>query len=755
MRNDGGGGSAPGEAQAGDTRSESKATKQTEAQDASWTAAGAHQSKPHPTRFAGAARRGFATFPLAARSKRPVPGEKWEAYRDNPLTAEQAAELDATDRNVAIITGAASEVFVLDLDGPEAERIAAERGWTAPTLTVATGNGLHFYYQMPDFEVRNSAGKLAEHVDVRGEGGYVVGPGSIHPDGHLYTLLEGADAPAVPPAALVDALRPKARGQRSGGNASGARRSGEVEALLGELRAAREGTRNAEANRITFRIGQLVAAGRIAIGEAEDRLREVCEDIGLEPAEIDHILPRVIEEGMAQPRNSDGDEPISQVVMARVWCDRHGQGRRHDHTRGQWMVAEKSSGVWHADESRAVFHEIGGAVHELGGGAARYSCASFIKGTETLAAALPAVAVTHDAFDRDPLMLGTPDGPVDLRTGRLLPPDPSLLISKCTSVAPRNGDAPKWRDFLMQSTGGDALMIEFLQRVWGYMLTGLTIEQALFFIYGDGGNGKGVFINVGRRIMGDYAVTSAMETFTVSRNERHSTELAMLRGARAVLASETEKGKKWAESRIKQLTGNDEITARFMRQDNFTFTPEFKLFIIGNFHPALDTVDDAMRRRFNIIPFTRKPLVVNPRLEEELEAEFPQILRWMIDGCLKWQRDGLQRPQAVVEATDDYFEEQDLFGQWLEEFCLFDPGHRAATNDLFHNWSLFADEVKEDAGSIKSFGSMLTKRGFVPGRETGGKRLRFWKGLKLQTVTEPGTGAQRVKTPRDAAGEAM
>jgi P4 family phage/plasmid primase-like protien len=702
-------------------------------------------------------RRGFAAFPLAARSKRPVPGEKWESYRDNPLTAEQAAELDATDRNVAIITGAASGIFVLDLDGPEAERVAAEKGWIADTLTVATGKGRHLYYQMPDFEVRNSAGKLAEHVDIRGSGGYVVAPGSVHPDGHRYELIDGADAPAVPPAALVDALRPPARGRRSGGNRGGnrSRGAGEVEALLGELRAAREGTRNAEANRIAFRIGQLVAAGRIEVGEAEDRLREVCEEIGLEPAEIDHILPRVIEEGMSSPRNSDGDEPISQVVMARVWCDRHGHGRRHDHTRGQWMIADRASGIWRADESRAVFHEIGAAVHELGGGAARYSCASFIKGTETLAAALPGVAVTHDAFNGDPLMLGTPDGPVDLRTGKLLPPDPSLLISKNTSVAPRAGDAPKWREFLNQSTGGDALMVEFLQRVWGYMLTGLTIEQALFFIYGDGGNGKGVFINVGRRIMGDYAVTSAMETFTVSRNERHSTELAMLRGARAVLASETEKGKKWAESRIKQLTGNDEITARFMRQDNFTFTPEFKLFIIGNFHPALDTVDDAMRRRFNIIPFTRKPPVVNPRLEEELEAEFPQILRWMIDGCLKWQRDGLKRPQAVVEATNDYFEEQDLFGQWLEDFCVVDPGHQAATNDLYHNWSLFAEEVKEDAGSIKSFGSMLTKRGFVPGRETGGKRLRFWKGLKLQTVTEPGTGAQRVKTPRDAVGEAM
>jgi putative DNA primase/helicase len=525
--------------------------------------------------------------------------------------------------------------------------------------------------------------------------------------------------------------------------------------VLHDLRNARKGTRNDAANAAAFRLGQLAAVNRVDAREAEVRLREVCEAIGLEPSEIDHIIPRVIEEGMNQPRNSDGEEPISQVVMAGVWQQRHGHNRRHDHTSGQWMLADPESGVWHCDKQRIVYHEMGRVVHEIGGGAARYSNSSFIRGAETLAAALPGIATTHEAFDRDPLILSTPRGPVDLRSGNLMPPDPALLLSKSTSVAPAPGEPTKYLEFLMQSTGQDALMVEFLQRMWGYLLTGLTIEQALFFIYGDGGNGKGVFINIGRRIMGDYAVTSAMETFTVSRNERHPTELAMLRGSRAVMASETEKGKRWAESRIKQLTGNDEITARFMRQDNFSFTPEFKLLIIGNFHPALDTVDDAMRRRFNIIPFTRKPDTVNPRLEQELEAEFPQILQWMIDGCVKWQKTGLQRPQAVVEATADYFQDQDLFGQWLEEFCEVDRAHRAATNDLFHSWSGFAAEMKEEAGSIKGFGNLLTKRGFVPGRETSGARLRFWKGLRLQMVTDPKSGVSRPKSPRDSVGEAM
>ncbi|WP_298813194.1 phage/plasmid primase, P4 family [uncultured Sphingomonas sp.] len=441
--------------------------------------------------------------------------------------------------------------------------------------------------------------------------------------------------------------------------------------------------------------------------------------------------------------------------MANIWVERHGRDRRYDHDSGRWMRVDRSSGIWLADECRATFHEIGTVVHEIGGGVSRYSNAGFIGGAETLARSLPAVAVTQQHFDSDKMLLGTPAGPVDLRTGKLLPPNPALLISKATTVAPAPGQPTRWLDFLMQSTGQDALMVEFLQRVLGYMLTGLTIEQALFFIYGDGGNGKGVFINVSSRIMGDYAVTTAMETFTASRNEQHPTGLAMLRGARMATASETEQGRPWAESRIKQATGGDVISARFMRQDFFSYVPEFKLLIIGNFHPVLHTVDDAMKRRFNIIPFTRKPDVPNPHLEQELEEEFPQILSWMIEGCLKWQQDGLRRPEAVIGATADYFQDQDVFGQWLEEFCETGPGCAATSQELFHNWTLFAEDMGEEPGTMKGFGGLMSKRGFVSARATSGNRSRFWKGLKLQTVADPRTGAQVAKTPRHVSQEAL
>jgi putative DNA primase/helicase len=223
-----------------------------------------------------------------------------------------------------------------------------------------------------------------------------------------------------------------------------------------------------------------------------------------------------------------------------------------------------------------------------------------------------------------------------------------------------------------------------------------------------------------------------METFTASKSDKHPTDLAMLRGARLVTASETEEGKAWAESRIKQMTGGDPITARFMRQDFFTYTPEFKLTIIGNHKPVLKNIDDAARRRFNIIPFTRKPVAPDKELENKLRAEWPGILRWMIDGCLDWQKNGLVRPNSIVTATNAYFADQDLLGQWLEEKCdvdLDNPELWDRSNALYDSWSQYAEAAGEFAGNIRSFAEAVRKRGFESFRKSD---ARGFKGVRLK-----------------------
>jgi putative DNA primase/helicase len=241
-------------------------------------------------------------------------------------------------------------------------------------------------------------------------------------------------------------------------------------------------------------------------------------------------------------------------------------------------------------------------------------------------------------------------------------------------------DCPIWTRFLTESAGGDAELVRFLQQWCGYSLTGAIREHALVFVYGGGGNGKGVFMNTVSGIMGEYATMAAMDTFTASRSDKHPTDLARLKGARLVTASETEKGHSWAEARIKALTGGDKIAARFMRQDFFEFQPQFKLVVIGNHKPVLHNVDDAARRRFNIVPFIRKPETPDRQLEQKLQGEWPAILRWMIEGCLDWQRNGLVRPASVKETTEAYFSDQDLLGQWQAEKCDAEPTNNSKSD---------------------------------------------------------------------------
>jgi putative DNA primase/helicase len=298
------------------------------------------------------------------------------------------------------------------------------------------------------------------------------------------------------------------------------------------------------------------------------------------------------------------------------------------------------------------------------------------------------------------------------------------------------GDPPPvlWLDFLQTTTAGNHDLIGYLQRVCGYCMTGCINEHVLFFIYGPGGNGKSTFVNALAGILGEYAVAAPLGTFVATRNIGHPCDLAMLRGARLVTVSETDEGRAWDEAKIKQLTGGDPVTARFMRRDFFTYRPTFKLMIVGNHKPSLRNVDDATRRRFHIIPFTKKPPVPDKFLEDTLKAEWPQILRWMLEGCLEWLKQGLNPPAVVTEATDSYFADQDTFGQWLDENCeTGNPEWRyEATGKLFQNWRTFAEAAGLDPRSSKFFSEEIQRRGFEPSRQRiAGKVTRAFRGTSL------------------------
>lgn len=369
--------------------------------------------------------------------------------------------------------------------------------------------------------------------------------------------------------------------------------------------------------------------------------------------------------------------------------------------------------------------------------AAKLASAGTVGGVERLARADRRHAATTDEWDADPWLLNTPGGVVDLKTGRMRPHERADRMTKITTATP-SGDCPTWRQFIDEVTGADKELQSYLQRMVGYALTGSTQEHALFFLYGTGANGKSVFVNTLATILGDYATNAPMDTFMETRTDRHPTDMAGLRGARFVAAIETEQGKRWAESKLKNLTGGDKISARFMRQDFFEFFPQFKLFVAGNHKPAIRNIDEAMKRRLHLIPFT---ITVPPdrrdkNLQQKLLAERDGILAWAVQGCLDWQRHGrLSPPQRVVEATEEYFEAEDALGRWLDERCVREANAKSLTAELFNDWKQWAEAAGEFVGAQRRFSDLLITRGLDKWRN--GMGVRGFQGICLKHPPTP------------------
>lgn len=420
---------------------------------------------------------------------------------------------------------------------------------------------------------------------------------------------------------------------------------------------------------------------------------------------IDHRPPEFADEALALRFAELHEDDIRYVAAWGRWFEWDGS---------RWKIDDTLHAV---DLARAVCREAS-ARTDKPKVAAAVASAKTVAAVEKLARADRRLAATTKQWDSDIWLINTPAGTVDLKTGQLREHRRADYITKTTSVAPA-GECPLWKAFLEKIFARDAELIEFLRRVAGYALTGSVQEQALFFGHGTGANGKGVFVNTLNAIMGDYAVTAPMETFVASNSDRHPTDLAGLRGARLVTAQETEEGRRWAEAKIKALTGGDKISARFMRQDYFEFFPQFKLLTVGNHKPGLRGVDEAIRRRMNLIPFT----VTIPetdrdqKLAEKLKTEWPGILRWMVEGCMEWQRVGLAKPEAVKRATDAYLAAEDSIAEWMTERCNTGPNFYGTSADLFLSWKHWAELAGEFLGSQKRFSQALLDRGFILRRE--------------------------------------
>jgi P4 family phage/plasmid primase-like protien len=346
-----------------------------------------------------------------------------------------------------------------------------------------------------------------------------------------------------------------------------------------------------------------------------------------------------------------------------------------------------------------------------------------------------------DELDADPWLLNVLNGTINLRTGKLREHRREDLITKIAPVEyDPDATTQPWEAFLERVLPSEELRA-FVQRAVGYSATGDTSEQCMFIHHGPGANGKSTFQEALSAAMGEYAMRTPTETLLVKRSGGVPNDVARLKGARFVTASETEEGRRLAESLVKDLTGQDTISARFMRAEWFDFKPTHALHLSTNHKPEIRGTDIAIWRRIRLIPWavTIPPAEQDRKLAEKLREELPGILTWIVRGCSAWQREGLEAPEEVRQATKAYRAEMDVLAGFLADCCLRSKDKEAFAGELWGAWKRWCEEAGEQAGSQKRFGGQLAERGFLNDRDSKTGR-KVWSGLSLRPNWESRAG---------------
>jgi putative DNA primase/helicase len=444
---------------------------------------------------------------------------------------------------------------------------------------------------------------------------------------------------------------------------------------------------------------------------------------------------------------------ITDLGNAARFARQHGQDFRYCATAGYggWLAWDGRR--WTPDTTlermrrarQSVFTELEAAMAEPDDGrraarlkwAVRSQDAARLHACVTLAASEPGMALASlTDFDADPWLLNADNGTLDLRTGVLRETRRTDLLTKLAPVTyDPAAECSLWLAFLDRIFAGNVELIDFVQRFLGYALTGITRERVFAILWGASGrNGKTTLLETFRAILGDYALRTPAETLLVKRDGAIPNDVAKLRGARFVTASETKQGRQLDEPLVKDLTGGDTISARFMRAEWFEFRPSAKIFLGTNHKPEIPGTDPAIWDRVVLIPFTvRIPdEEQDQQLGAKLQAEAPGILAWAVRGCRAWQDGGLQVPEIVRAATKVYRAEEDALGVFLDERCTLGPRLTVAKGIFRTTYETWAKETRETALSDKELRRALAARGLTEGR-TGA--MRFWRGVALNGLS--------------------
>jgi putative DNA primase/helicase len=740
---------------------------------------------------------GLGVIPLIRAGKKPLVA--WKHFQAARPTSDQVLEWFAEypNANIGILTGAVSGIVVLDIDSEAGLELARSKGLPDQTPAVKTGKGWHLYFKYPGDKIANFVRKMTD-IDLRGEGGYVVAPPSIHENGKAYTWfantvnLPFADLPSW----VIELTKPERREpafQQEAVSITRPRAYSEaaLNSAAGRVASAQQGTRNDTLFRETSDLGKLLGGGfPIDRAVIEQTMLNAALSAGLSQDEADKTIGSALVHGISQPRtidditpptphkngkkpgapaprsngvsgNGDGSvptgdsdtEPIEANIgetdlgNARRLVRNYGQDIRFVYRHNQWRLWDGQR--WSEDDTleiqrlaRRTVASIYKEASTLPTEKQRVKRASWAIASESrnhlesmvkTAEAEEAVGVSPQALDADPWLFNCQNGTLDLRTGDLRPHNRLDLIARIANTTyDPDATCPTWMGFLDRIMDGNTNVINFLRKSVGYSLTAEISEQCLFFMYGTGKNGKSTFIETLASMLGDYQLKTPTETLmskaasaTGVRND-----VARLASSRMVIAAETEEGRRLDESLIKDMTGGDTITARFLHKEFFSFKPTHKIWIYGNHKPAVKGTDEGFWRRMRLIPFkvTISKEERDPNLGRKLIAELPGILTWAVQGCLEWQNEGLPVPDDVMKATEDYRAEMDVVAAWLGDCCIIKPDARAFAKDLYTSYTRWCEESGEISVNQRRWGASLTERGFLRQRTNVAWQ---WKGIGL------------------------
>ena len=674
---------------------------------------------------------GFRVFPVDAERKPLIKDGFKAATNDLAQIETWWAKWSHADVAAAVPNG----VAVIDLDCKKGKdgRAAYHRlegvdpeAVEAPMATSPTG-GLHIWTDASGRKLKQVSGYEAEGIDLRlGGRGYVVLPGAGN--GRHWRKPLSTSLPPTP-AWVKEEAEPhpsQAAAATPGATTPYGRKA--LDNACAKIRAAGPGERDAAIGKVALKIGSLIGGGEIDEAEALSQLLAAAVLNGGDFAEQKAKIGRAVEIGKQQPKSApqkatDGLD-ASEDALAQRFAEVHAADMRYVALWGQWLIFDGK--VWRRDDTLHAFTRArricrDAAAQDLTRAKTLLSAAT-VAAVERLARSDPRLAASADQWDRDIWLLNTPGGVVDLRTGAIREAASGDYMTKLAGVSPaldahgQPADAcPTFYDFLEEVFPRDDDLHRFLQRLAGYALTGSVREHVLAFGHGVGRNGKGTFVAALAHVFGDYHRAAEVETFLVTRSERHSQDLARLAGARLVTASEPEDRQRWATARVKKLTGGDRITARYMRENDFEYDPQFLLFIIGNHKPAFGAVDPALRDRLLLLPFNVyfPPDKRDHELIDKLKAEAGGILSWAIKGVSLWLKQGLAPPPSVVAATEAYLASEDLLTQWVDDCCVTAQNAEGQSSALFSSWRFFADAQGERAGTSTWFRNTLEGRGYV------------------------------------------